>query len=112
MHLDIVFKAFVGMFAAIIIVGCGLGVVNGFSQSIAVDNYFEAVSKVIVESNFNAHVIESCKQDALDNGFELMVEVYQASKAGVKTYARIELKYDFEISLFGLKQEKIQVKIV
>ncbi len=112
MHLDIVFKAFVGIFAAIIIVGSGLGVVTGFSQMVAADNYMESVSKVIVESNYNETVINQCKQEATDNGYTLSVTVQSASKAGVKSYAKIELTYYFEIKLFGLKQQKVQTKIV
>lgn len=112
MHLDIAFKTFVGLLAAIVIVGSGLGVTTGFSQAVAADNYMEAVSKVIVESNYNQNVINQCQQDALDNDYLLEVTVIPAAKAGVKTYAEVKLTYYFEIELFNIKQEKIQVKIL
>ena len=112
MHLDIVFKAFVGVLAAIVIVGCGVGVITGFSRSVAADNYMESVSKVIVESNYNEEVINACIGEAEENGFHLDVKVQAASKAGVKSYATITLTYYFEIKLFGIKQEKIQTKII
>lgn len=112
MHLDIIFKAFVGILAAIVIIGSGLGVTTGFSQAVAADNYMESVSKVIVESNYNTNVIDKCKQEAAENGYMLEVELQNATKAGVKTYAKIELTYYFEIKLFHIKQEKVQIKIV
>ena len=112
MHIDIVFKAFVGVLAAIVIVGSGVGVTTAFSQTVAADNYMESVSKVILESNFNKNVIEACIQEAEDNGYKLSVEVQNATKAGVKYYAQISLIYYFELPLFGLKQEKIQKKII
>lgn len=112
MHLDIVFKAFVGMLAALVIVGCGVGVTTGFSQSVAADNYMESVSKIIVESNYNENVIAACMDEAEENGYILEVEVQAASKAGVKTYAKVTLTYYFEIRLFGIKQQKIQTKII
>lgn len=112
MHLDIAFKTFVGLLAAIVIIGSGLGVTTGFSQAVAADNYMESVSKVIVESNYNQTVINQCKQDALENGYILEVTVDNATKAGVKAYAEIELTYYFEIRLFNIRQEKIQKKIV
>lgn len=112
MHLDIVFKTFVGVLAAIVIIGSGLGVTTGFSQAVAADNYMEAVSKVIVESNFNQTVIDMCKQEAAENGYVLEVITSPAAKAGVKTYAEVELTYYFEIKLFNIRQEKIQKKII
>ena len=57
MHLDIVFKTFVGVLAAIVMVGSGVGVMVGFSRAVAADNYMESISKVIVESNYNEAVI-------------------------------------------------------
>lgn len=112
MHLDIVFKTFVAILASVVIMGSGLGVTTGFSQAVASDNYMEAVSKVIVESNFNANVIEKCKQQASENGYVLEVTVQEATKAGVKSYAQITLTYYFEIKLFNIKQQKVQTKIV
>ena len=112
MHLDMVFKTFVGVLVAVIIIGCGLGVTTGFSQMVAADNYMESVAKVIVESNYNANVIDDCKDEAMENGYNLQVELQRAIKAGVKTYGKITLMYYFEIPLFGIKQQKIQTKII
>lgn len=112
MHFDIVFKAFVGVLVAIVIIGSGIGVTTAFSQNVAADNYMEAVSKVIVESNYNRNVIEDCIREAKNNGYSLDVHVQPASKAGVKHYAQIRFTYYFEIPLFGLKQEKVQIKII
>ena len=112
MHLDIVFKAFVGVLSAIVIIGSGIGVTTGFSQMVDARNYMESVSKVIVESNYNESVINRCKQESSENGFTLEVNVMSASKAGVKQYAEITFTYDFEIKLFGIKQQKIHTKII
>lgn len=112
MHLDIVWKAFVGVLAAAVIIASGLGVTTAFSQAVAADNYMESVSKVIVESNYNSNVIDALSQEARANGYMLDVIVRPASKAGVKQYAQISLTYYFEIRLFGLKQEKVQTKII
>lgn len=112
MHLDMVFKAFVGILAAVVIIGSGLGVVNGFSQAVTADNYLETVSKVIVESNYNADVISNCIDEAAQNGYTLQVDVARSIKAGVKSYATVQLRYYFEIPLFGIRQEKTQIKII
>ena len=112
MHLDIVFKAFVGILAAVVIIGSGLGVVSAFSQAVAADNYMETVSKVIVESNYNESVINKCRTEAASNGYTLVVNVSLSGKAGVKSYATVKLTYYFEIPLFGIRQEKTQIKTI
>ena len=112
MHLDIAFKGFIGVLIAVIIIGSGLGVTTGFAQAVAADNYMESVSKVIVESNFNPNVISQCMEEAAENEYVLDVELQEATKAGVKTYGKITLTYYFEIKLFGLRQQKVQSKIV
>ena len=112
MHLDMAFKAFVGILSAVIIVGSGLGVLSGFSQMVATDNYLESVAKVIIESNYNPAVISHCIEEASQNGYILQVEVTRSAKVGVKSIATIQLTYHFEIPLFGIRQEKIQIKII
>lgn len=112
MHLDIVYKAFVGVLVAIVIIGSGLGVTTAFSQSVAADNYMEAVSKTILESNYNTTVINQCINEAQGHGYTLMVNVYPSAKAGMKSYAEVSFTYYFEIPLFGIKQQKIQTKII
>ncbi len=112
MHLDIVFKAFVGLLAAVVIMGSGLGVISGFSKAVAAENYMSSVSKVIVESNFNSNVIERCKSAAEEKGYELEVNVIDAAKAGVKKVAEAKLTYYFEIKLFNIRQEKVQWKVL
>ena len=111
MHLDIIFKTFVGVLVAVMITSTGLAVITGFSKSVAANNYMESVSKVIVESNYAPNVINACIMEATDNGYSLDVKVERARKAGVKVYAEIALSYCFEIKLLGIKQNRILKKI-
>lgn len=112
MHLDIVFKAFTGVLVAIVIIGSGIGVTTGFSQMVEANHYLESVSKLILESNYNSEVINYCMQEAKENGYELEVNLYQATRAGTRCYAELTFTYYFEIKLFGIKQQKIQMKII
>lgn len=112
MHLDMVFKAFVGILAAVVVIGSGLGVISGFTQAVSADNYMETVAKVIIESNYNEDVICECVEEASLNGYTLQVDVVRAVKAGAKSYATVQLTYYFEIPLFGIRQEKKQVKMI
>lgn len=110
--MDVLYKVFIGVLGAVVLVGCGLGVTSGFASAVASDNYMESVAKVIVDSNYNENVIETCKAEALENGYVLTVNVQGSNKNGVKKCAEIELKYYFEIKLFGIKEEKVQKKVI
>ena len=76
MHLDIAFKAFIGVLAAVVIIGSGIGITTGFSQMVEADNYMESVSKVIVESNYSEAVINRCIQEAAENGYTLEYDLF------------------------------------
>lgn len=110
--METVFKGFLTVIIAVIIAGSGLAVTAGFAAASASNDYIESVSKIIVESNYNETVIASCMKEAKDNDHELTVTVLGGTKPGSKRYARIELKYNFEIRLLGIKQEKERLKIV
>lgn len=112
MHLDIIFKAFVGALVAVVMIGSGLGVTMGFAEYVEAENYMQSVSKIILESNYSETVINQCKKEAAQNGYVLEVMVEEAKKAGVKKYAQLRLTYYFTIELFQIKQEKMKIKII
>lgn len=112
MHLDMVFKAFVGALVAVVMIGSGLGVTMGFAEYVEAESYMQSVSKTILESNYNETVINQCQAEATKHGYVLEVAVEEAKKAGVKRYAQVKLTYYFTIDLFQIKQQKTKVKII
>ena len=74
--------------------------------------YFETVSSVIIESNYNEDVITQCQQEAQENGYTLEVVVYGGTIPGEQKYAEFTLTYYFEVPLIGLKIPKVRQKVM
>lgn len=74
--------------------------------------YFESVTAVIVESNYNENVIAQCVQEASENGYTLEVTVYGGTIPGEQKYAEFNLTYDFEVPLIKLKLPKVRQKVM
>lgn len=110
--MSIIFKAFIAILSALFIVVSGFSITLGFSDAVAANNYMEQVSVLIMESYYNDAVIAECIDDAADNGYTLSVNVEGERKAGAAKYMKIEMKYDFELKLFGYKQTKSIVKVM
>lgn len=74
--------------------------------------YFDTVTAVVVESNYNEDVIEQCCKEAQENGYTLEVVVYGGTVPGSQKYAEFTLTYEFEVPLIGLKLPKVRQKVM
>lgn len=110
--MSVVFKAFIAILSALMIVVSGFCVTQGFSASVAANNYMEQVSLLIVESYYNDAVITECIEDASEKGYTLSVTVEGETKPGCAKYMKIRMTYDFELKLFGYKQAKSIMKVL
>lgn len=100
--MDSIFKILLAFITAIFITFAGSSVITGFSSSTSAENYFQGVSKTIVESNYNAEVINECIAQAQENGHTLKVSVGGSSIPGASKYAQVELQYHFELKLLNI----------
>jgi ABC-type sugar transport system substrate-binding protein len=72
----------------------------------AAKEYKADVIAEIENSNFNPYVINACKQQAQDAGYELQVtEVVYDEERDLRT-AEIILSYHYEMPVFGISQTK------
>lgn len=110
--MDAVFKMAIGAISAIVLLVSGIAVTLGFVDAEASNNYIDSVSKVIAESNFSDEVINECIDEAARNGYELTVAVEGSSRPGSYKYAKLVLKYDFELGFFKIEREKTRSKII
>lgn len=110
--MDIIYKVTVAVLSAVILAAGGYALMMSHSEDIAVNNYFEAVTQTIIESDYNDGVIEMCIKEAETYGFELAVDVQGNQIHGINKYAEITMKYTSEIKLFGVSVEKIKQKII
>ena len=110
--MDIIGKVLVGCIAAVLLVMSGTTVIMGNSDEVAANHYLDSTAKVILESNYNADVIDKCIDNAAENDYVLNVELIGSASAGKKQYAQIKLTYKYSLKLFGFEQEKTIVKML
>lgn len=98
-----VIKTYLGLFFILLMGLVGIGVVTAGIQSTAARNYHAGVISEIECSNFNDGVIESCKRQAQEAGYELKVKTMEYDRH-VKT-AEVILGYDYAIPVLNLVTE-------
>lgn len=63
--------------------------------------YHSAVITEIEASDYTPSVIERCRQNALENGYEAL-EIRTITGASGSKYAKVTLKYRYSVPLFGM----------
>lgn len=110
--MEMIYKMMLLVVLVIFLVSSGFAVTNTCTDIISANNYFEEVSKVILESNYNENVINQCCKEALKNGYQLDVLVEGSTKPGVLNYAKLVFHYKYEMKMFGVSIEKQKEKIL
>lgn len=110
--MEMIYKMMLLVVLIIFLVSGGFAVSNACIDVIRANNYFEEVSKVIQESNYNQSVIDDCCEEAVKNGYELSVVVEGNDRPGVLHYAKIIFTYKYEVKMFGVSIEKQKEKII
>lgn len=90
----------------------GTSVVTAEQDVLIAIKYFDDVSTVIYESNYNPNVISDCITEAEEDGYVLRVNVIGSDKPGLQRYAEVELDYYYQIPLLGIKELKTRSKII
>ena len=110
--MDSIFKVLLAFITAIFIMFTGASMIMGFSSSTAAENYFQGVTKTIVESNYNADVISNCIAEAESNGHKLTVSIGGSELPGASKYAQVELKYRFDLKLLNISFNRTIERII
>lgn len=109
--MEMIYKTMLLVLLTIFLVAGGFAVSNACVDVINANNYFEEVSQVIAESNYNANIIDFCCQEASENGYGLVVNVSGNTRPGVLHYAKATFTYKYEMEIFGVSIEKKKEKI-
>ncbi len=102
--MDVVVKAFMGVFFSMILVFLGVGIISASMEGRNANTFASECTTRISNSGFSQAVIEVCKRDAKRNGYELQVWTRQENTAMMPT-GEILLTYHNQIPLLGLEQE-------
>lgn len=84
-----------------------IGVIGVSADVAAAKEYKADVIAEIENSNFNPKVIEGCRQQARQQGYELDVSSYCYDPWSDRRIAEVELTYAYDIPLLGISQQKV-----
>ena len=97
-----VIKTYLGLFFLLLMGLVGIGVVTAGVQSASARNYHADVISEIECSNFNSGVIDACRQQARDAGYDLNVRTMNYDTEGHVMTAEVILKYNYAIPILNL----------
>ena len=110
--MELIYRMIILVVLIIFLVSGGFAVSNACIDVVSANNYFEEVAKVISESNYNETVIDTCCEEASENGYHLSVLVEGNRRPGALHYAKLIFTYKYEIRMFGVSVEKQKEKIL
>lgn len=101
-----IIKFFSGLLVILLGFFIFLSAIITVSFRIDADEFKSDVIAEIEDSNFNAAVINNCKQQASDNGYTLNVTNVTYDEDSNIQLAEVILKYNLDVPFFGISSTK------
>lgn len=101
-----IIKAYMGMFFFLLELILGVSVVTMGVEEQAAQNYHADVIEEIESSNFSPSVIQACKTQAQDCGYELEVNVIMTDADNNIQMAEVVLKYSHSMDILEITEAK------
>lgn len=105
--METIIKSFVGMFFALLLLLLGAGLIAASVNARNAGSFAADCASRIENSDFADSVIESCRQEAEDRGYELTVDVSEKVGQPEVKYGRLKLSYPFRIPLTGIARTNV-----
>lgn len=105
--MDSVIKAFMGVFFSLLLVMLGYGVLSAAMDARNASAFANGCVQKIESSDYAPSVIESCKNDAKELGYDLSVSMYPGSNGKRIQYGNLQLKYDFSVPFLAVIQKHL-----
>lgn len=105
--METIIKSFVGMFFALLLLLLGAGLIAASVNSRNAGAFAADCASRIENSDFAGSVIEECRRDATDRGYELTVEVSEKAGQPEVKYGSLQLEYPFRIPLTGIARTNV-----
>lgn len=98
-----VIKTYLGIFLMMLLLVVGTGIVSAEMEICRARNFKTDVVTELENSHFHPEVIEACRQQAQDMGYELEIETY--GDGGEIKMAAVTLFYTYQIGPFHTRTE-------
>ena len=101
-----IIKSFVGCFFLLLLVYLGIGISSASIDARNAERSASSYASRISCSNYSSQVVEDCKADAMQEGYELKVQLMKPRDREYSTYGSLELIYHYRIPILNMNQEQ------
>ncbi len=109
--METIIKGFLSTFFSVILVVIGMQFLIATLQAYRAQSFMSEVTERISASHFSRGVMEACKKDAGEAGYDLVLDIQQRGNSNI-CYGSVVMKYDYKLPLFGIaKQHQLQADI-
>ena len=109
--METVIKGFVGAFFGILILVIGMQVLMASFEARRAQMFMSEVTQRVSASHFSQGVVEACRRDAAEAGYELTLQVQQRGESGA-CFGSATMDYEFSMPLFGIaKKHQLQADL-
>jgi len=105
--MDQILKAFTGLVLLFVNFFLCISVVIACEKRVDADEFKSFVVSELENSNFNDNVISACKNQAQENGYELVIDKAVYDQENDMILANVKLNYTYVIPLLGLNETKM-----
>ena len=115
-----IMKAFFGIFLIMFMTVTSSGILSGFMTVVEAQNLHAQIINELEDSDFNREVAKGCFKNAsdvddtleltfylLDNTTKTVADASQIPDSNQITKARVELKFDYIVAFFGIRQKHV-----
>ena len=115
-----IMKAFFGIFLIMFMTVTSSGILSGFMTVVEAQNLHAQIINELEDSDFNREVAKGCFKNAsdvddtleltfymLDNTTKTVADASQIPDSIQITKARVELKFDYIVAFFGIRQKHV-----
>lgn len=109
--METVIKGFVGIFFSVLMLVIGMQFLTASLQARKAQLFMSEVTERISASHFSKGVIEACRRDAAEAGYDLQFQVL-GNEETKRYYGNATMEYDFVLPLFGIdKKHRLQADV-
>ena len=109
--METIIKGFVGTFFSVLIVVIGMQVLMASLEARRAQQFMSEVTQRVSASHFSQGVMEACRRDAAEAGYELKLQVQERGNSGAR-FGSATMDYEFTMPLFGIaKKHHIQADL-
>lgn len=105
--METIIKTFMGFFFMISMLFLGAGIISASLESRNANAYANNYATRIENANYATSVINECKNEAHELGYNLSVDVKTSQNNVYSHYGMLSLTYNFRIQLLGINQAHV-----